>query len=409
MPNKTSRDIFKSSFSTGLASGVSNFQLQERERIDIEKQQRKDREKRRIENQKLEALHIALGVDTDDPAEFDPLTRQPKRNAGKINQPNIGLEVGDPEGLQREEAPTQQGFQRPSPLEEALLMEQMSPEGRSVYKDFIKREQPSISDLYFGAKEMKHPDREGGGLYGYNKETGELELISDNPNYQPKPITNGSYVIYGTAKIGDETVGLTGRRTRVVELDNGKFKLQDLGKIPSGSKGTRKEKDDLEFEIAMSDYQNSADGIANRREQYLSKDFSKVGGETSREDYRVGYNSAMNELALRTLNLGSKEARDEGMRIFNESQTMVANMNSGAIALSNVDRQNFYDAKKDEILSNMKPSGKWSFRDAQAIIKFLEFKYDRYLYQEGSRADDELLFENLELSDDGNVISKGSK
>lgn len=407
---------FQRSFQTGLGIGAANFQRIERERIDVEKQRAKDIEKRRIENQKLSALHTALGIDSNDPDEFDPLTKKPKRKAGQepvaggvgVVAPTDESNAFVPED-RVDEPVEQQGFQRPDALTEALLKEQMSPEGRSVYNDFIKREDPAISDTYFGVKEMKYPDKEGGGLYGYNKETGEQELITDLPNYQAKPVTGGSYVIYGTADLQGEQVGIKGRRTRIVEMEGGKYKIQDLGAIPSGSKGTKKEKDGLEFEIAMADYQNAADGLANRKQQYLTKDFSKIGGESSREDYRVGYNSGMNELALRTLNLGSEEAKNEGIRMWNQGQHMVrGGQLTGALSGTDMSREDYFDAMRDEILSNTKPSGQWEYKDAQAIIKFLEFKYDSYLAKADTEADEDL-FENFEMTNDGTVIDKGNK
>lgn len=411
------RKDFKQTFQTGLGIGANLFQLRERERIDIEKQQAKDREKRRIENEKTDALNRALGVDMNDPAEFDPLTKQPKRKAGQVQQGitqdvipsgvEDSFDVGS--GIEQLEPKEEIAQVKPSPLETALTRQTLSPEGKQIYDKFLKETFPNISDTFFGIKEQKHPDRKGGGLYGFNKETGEKELIQELPNYIPKPITGGSYIIYGTADLQGENIGIKGRRTRVVELDDGTYKLSDLGVIPRGSKGTDKEKTQLEFEISMADYQNSADGLANRKQQYLTKDFSDVGGETSREDYRTGYNSAMSELALRVVKLGSPEAQSEALRIWNQGQTMIRGGGlTGAISGTDMTREDYFDAMKDEVLSNMKPSGDWDYKDAQSIIKFLEFKYDRYLSKADSDVDEDLL-ENFEMDNEGNIIEKGNK
>lgn len=404
-------EVFRKSFQTGLDIGASNFQLREKERIDIEKQQAKDREKRRIANAQSDALNRALGLDMNDPAQFDPLTKQSKRNAGKQQpssftggQPSTEdnrFEVG---GTPVEEEVQQQKFQRPPPLEEALLKQQMSPQGIKIFDEFVKRTDPSISDIYFGVKEQMHPDGSGGGLYGFDKQTGKKELIRDLPNYKFKPVTGGSYIIYGTADLQGETVGIKGRRTRVVELEGkGGFKLSDLGVIPRGSKGTDDEKTQLEFEIKMADVQNSYDALAVRKQQYITRDFSDIGGESSREDHRVGYNSAVNELALRTLQAGSDEAEDEGMRIWQQGRVMIRGGDlAGTITGTEMSREDYFDAMKDEVLNNMKPDGDWNYRDAQSIIKFLEFKYEGYLSKADSEADVDL-FNSIELDDDGNI------
>ena len=416
MPNKD--ETFRRTFQTGLGIGASNFQLRERERIDIEKQQAKDREKRRIENQKQDALSRALGVDMGDPAQFDPLTKQPVRKSGQVTQGEITegvpstidtqFDVGTTPVEQQEEEP----LVRPSPLEVALTKQTLSPEGRQIYGEFLKETFPSISDEYFGVKEMKHPDKEGGGLYGFDKETGERKLIRELPNYKPKPITGGSYIVYGTADLQGETIGIKGRRSRVVELDDGTFKISDLGVIPSGAKSDSAEKELLEFQISMADFQNTADALANRRQQYLTKDFSDIGGEASREDYRVGYNSSMNELALRTANLGSDEAKAESIRIWNEGLNIVGGQDGGKIR-TNIARSDYFDIMRDEVLANINPSnvtgdGKWSYQDAQSIIKFLEYKYENYLPRADTEADEDLLG-SYEMDDEGNIVEKGNK
>ena len=82
------QDTFNRNFTQGARIGASNFQIQERERIDIKKEQARIREKRREKNEKDKVLQRALGVDVGDPAQFDTLTKQPKRNADK-QQPSF--------------------------------------------------------------------------------------------------------------------------------------------------------------------------------------------------------------------------------------------------------------------------------------------------------------------------------
>jgi hypothetical protein len=421
----TSGKALREGFKSGVTAGVSGFQLMERERIDKEKTETLLREKRRKENLQADALKRAMGLDPlrPDPSEFDPVTKEPIRDAGRVfHEVDRGFtedpsRVPSTTGTRFDVGTTpieeREPWRRPNPTEEALLISQMSPEGRTAYKEFVKREDPSLSDSYFGVKEQMHPDGTGGGLYGYDKKTGEQVLIQDNPNYQFKPKTGGSYIIYGTADLNGKDIGKTGRRTRVVEMENGTFKLQDMGKIPSGSKGTKDELEKLEFEVKMSGFQSNADNLKRRRDTYNTKQWE--GGESSREDFRVGYNSQMNHYAMESLNLGSDLAKEYGMKIYNDAKEMIRHMDEGAIAthgdiLSNMERNTFFDVYKDEILDNVHTNrelksgdGKWSYQDAQALIKFIEFKFENYLFQEGSQDSDDL-FGNFEIDADGNVV-----
>ena len=332
MPRRSrNNEAFNRAFQTGARLGGAGFLQAERSRIDLEKFQQQQRQKVAKENQQRDALLQIIGVPT------------PKPIAS-----NVGGEL----------TPEQ------SQTKEALLFSELSTGGRLAANRFLEQREPAkISDTYFNVTSKFVKNKEGeaiGGLYGFNKETGKEELITENPNLVPSPVGR-SFTIKGVQEIDGELVG-TVRETSVVErMNNFRLRVTSVGKTEDINKYDKQ----VAHEYSMGIIQDDNDKNIKTAQQFRLKVFSSPADVDA---FEIGVNSRFAALSLRVGKLGTPEVKQEILDIVKRGREL---FNRG-VAFS---RQKFYEMEKERVLNN----NNWNFQEGQVLLKFLEFRYKNFI------------------------------
>jgi len=359
------------SFIEGLGIGAANFRSAERNRINLEELQRQQTEKVVKSNQEKMAFFGALGLNPS----MNSVTGEIEVT-GRPSQITTESSVSDVVAGKGQFDVSEKPFQRQPATREALLISQMSPEGRQAFNKFLKREEPAkITDTHFSfSRDRIKGERK---ITAIEKSTGDRVVVGDDVNGVPKKVD--SFIGNGKFDVGGEQVGVKGRKTRVIKFDDGSVQFQDLGKVSKDEKASTNK--DLEFELDIANMQERVDNVKVR----LSK--STGGLELA------SIKSDLDALSLQVAELGSPEAQKKIVSIFNRGKT--------SIGSSIPTRAKFYEIEKENLVDEWL-NGDWTYQDAQTILKFLEFKYQLFPTSGDQKKDtDEFNFDNFNLEGTG--------
>jgi hypothetical protein len=367
----------------GLSRGIELSKAIRRRNVDLEQAEQERIQALNKKNLQDQAFMELLGV----PTMTDPITKELRvgQRQLQINPPSFDSESGEFGGTGISEKP----FQRQAPTREAILRTQVTGDQERAFDKFLERttpEEQTIHDTHTNLRNQIDPETKKGIVVGTNLKTGEVEKVGDNPLHIPKKVS--TTVRSGMFEIDGEMMGKKGNRTQVIEYEDGSVELRDLGKIGSRS-NSGKEDTELDFELNIADVQERADNIQNKRDRYLGGDFED---EFTREDFRTGINSDYAEIALEITRFASDKADKKILEIFHRGQKIFKGQRPFRMS-----RELFYEQELEKITEQYS-NGEMDYEDYQAVAKFLEFKYKRYLQAEDSRRDsNEINFDNFNI------------
>lgn len=295
-------------------------------------------------------------------------------------------------------------------LDEYGVAQVKTPEGwlfnedKTKYAELYAGIGNEYQETYKGLVDQNKPDYVGGGQRYYNPETntydvkmlnrksGQMESVGVDNDYNKVLFDE---VIDGVVDVDGTKFGTKGRRSRLkVYEKKGKdgqhqFEILDKGLLSSGSNSS-KSKDDAWFEGKLADIQERVDNIQNKRKTYVS---GKFPDEQAREMFLTGMRSDLNELSLEFLNLGSPQAKDEMLKMFKEGKEVI--QSGGTAGGLQINRQQYYEMKKKEV-SDAWVAGEWGYRDAMAMLNFLNAKFGLYPeYEDAQKNSDDLEFDTI--------------
>lgn len=357
---------FEKGFGRGVSDpnifqlGVKSYQTGLERRRDAEAEIEERRQKLAQQNKQTEAFANALGIDIYN----DPVT-------GEKRIPEIR---------------TDQPFERPDPRTEAMLFSQMGEQQQQAYGEIIDRTTPQ-EDKYTTPKRTYNPETDTYDLMSFNRTKGVMEKVGVDDTFNRKKFSG---VITGQVELDNgEKVGQPNRKTYLTVWEKGnKYDVQDLGRVKSGS-GSGAESDvntdELKFQLELADLGTKIDTVRSKRDKYLR---GKFADEQSRDAYRDGINSSLNELALEYASLGTIPAEQEILGIMADANRIIGKETVGGVGT--VTRKQFYETTKARIIDEWN-GGIWGYEDAMAILQYLNAKFNLFLdYADPKRDSDEL-------------------
>jgi hypothetical protein len=239
-------------------------------------------------------------------------------------------------------------------------------EFQSIFKQMEKEAEPE--DFFVNKRVGMNAEGEGAVFAVDNNpesETFGSEIeIGKAPNYQFR--TKDETFFDGVIEFEGQKIGIEGKRSKLIQYENGKFDIiQGVSDIKE-SKSIEKQG----FESKMSKVMQDKTKALERYEDALDSGADERILETKRE--RI--NSDLNRVAWDSYELGTEEAKAYMKELYEEGRHTI---NKGFEGMPDT-RLDYFQRKHAEVIAQV-GRGEWSFEDETAIFQFLRAKYESFV------------------------------